>query len=119
MKTVHKYLLENEGKDTTLKPKEGFKVLHCQRVLVDKAIYLWVEEPLPAETPSVNETFRIVKSGDPVPVLSQHVATTVDVYAPEAYHVFQVSRQIVSTGNEAQSTIAQEAKAPLYLPLRA
>ena len=88
MKAIRKYKLSTEKTDTSLNLKWGYRFVHTEYVTVDKALYLWVEEPLSAEAQSVSVKIKVAKSGDPLPDSCRHIATAVDSFAPEAYHVF-------------------------------
>lgn len=89
MKVVHKFRLGNDANETTLKLKQGYKILHSEYVLVDKAICIWVEQTLDVEVPDKEVTFKTVNSGDPLPNHLQHVASVVDSFTPESYHIFK------------------------------
>jgi hypothetical protein len=50
MKAIHKYELKTDGAETELNLKQDFRIVHAEYVLVDKAVYIWVEEPLAAKS---------------------------------------------------------------------
>jgi hypothetical protein len=89
MKVIHKYPLVDDGKAISLSLKHGFRIVHAEYVLVEKAVFIWVEEPLAAKISEQEVSFVVVRSGEPVNKQFQHVATAVDLLAPEAYHIFQ------------------------------
>lgn len=89
MKAIHKYQLNSDGSETQLSLKEGFKIVHAEFVLVEKAVFVWVEEPLAAKIPTIEVPLTVVRSGEPLSKDFQHVSTAVDALAPEAYHIFQ------------------------------
>lgn len=88
MKAIHKYQLNIDGSETELSLKQNFRIVHSEYVLVDKAVYVWVEEPLAAKIPVEQVRFLVVRSGEPLSASYDHVATAVDLLAPEAYHIF-------------------------------
>lgn len=88
MKAIHKYQLKIDGSETELNLKQNFRIVHAEYVLVDKAVYIWVEEPLAAKIPVEQVEFFVARSGEPLSASYDHVATAVDLLAPEAYHIF-------------------------------
>lgn len=88
MKAIHKYQLNTDGSPTELKLKENYRIVHAEYVLVDKAVFVWVEEPLAAKICLRAVEFQVARSGDPLSSSYEHVATAVDLLAPEAYHIF-------------------------------
>jgi hypothetical protein len=77
--------------------KEGFRIVHSEYVLVDKSIYLWVEQTLDVDVPDKKLQFKVVKSGEPLPDRLQYVSSVVDNFAPEAYHIFTEPSVSVAT----------------------
>ncbi|WP_228152562.1 MULTISPECIES: DUF7352 domain-containing protein [Marinobacter] len=90
MKTIHKFRLESGKEPNVLRLRKGFRVVRCEYIVPQKAVYLWVEQPLSVATPVVERQFVVVSSGDPVPVSYQHLGTALDPFGPEAYHVYEV-----------------------------
>ncbi|KZZ49730.1 hypothetical protein A3758_12730 [Oleiphilus sp. HI0118] len=88
MKAIHKYQLNTDGSETALNLKENYRIAHAEYVLVEKAVFVWVEEPLAAKIPTREVEFLVARSGDPLSSEFDHVATAVDSLAPEAYHIF-------------------------------
>lgn len=89
MKVIHKFRLATDSKQVTLTLKESFKIVHSEYVLVDKSIYIWVEQTLDVEALTQQVTLKVIKSGDPLTDNLQHVASVVDSFTPEAYHIFR------------------------------
>lgn len=96
MKTIHKYRLEVSRKLNTLTLREGFKVVRTEYLITEKAVYIWVEEPLNVATPSREHQFRVALSGEPVPEHYSYRGTALDTFGPEAYHIFEVMEESVS-----------------------
>ncbi|MDX1587372.1 MAG: hypothetical protein R3296_00405 [Oleiphilaceae bacterium] len=90
MKTIHKFRLDSGKEPTTLKLRQGYRVVRCEYLVQDKGVYLWVEQPLNVEIPLVERQFVVAYSGDPVPKSYQYLDTALDTFGPEAYHVFEV-----------------------------
>lgn len=90
MKTIHKFRLEPGKQPTTLTLKEGYRVVRSEYIVPNKAVYLWVEQPLNVTTPSMERQFRVAFSGEPVPDSFEYLDTALDLFGPEAYHVFAV-----------------------------
>jgi hypothetical protein len=93
MKAIHKYRMGNERNLHTLKLKKGFKIVHSEYIVTDKAVFLWVEEPLAVDIETQEVSYRLAMSGDPVSDQSEHVATAIDIFGPEAYHIFEEGKQ--------------------------
>lgn len=89
MRVIHKFKLAVDGSATELKLKHGFKIVHCEYVIVDKAVCIWVEQTLSPSVREMDVVYRVVKPGDPIADDLAHVASAVDSLAPEAYHIFQ------------------------------
>lgn len=90
MKTIHKFRIDPDRAVTTLRLKEGFRVARCEYILSDKAVYLWVEQPLHVDVPTVEKHFKVAYSGEPVPDNYRYLHTALDPFGPEAYHLFEV-----------------------------
>ncbi|MCK7548318.1 hypothetical protein ACFQGA_12405 [Marinobacter koreensis] len=90
MKTIHKFRLESGKEPTVLHLKDGYRVVRCEYIVPHKAVYLWVEQPLNVETPTVVSQFRVAMSGEPVPDHYEYLDTALDPFGPEAFHVFAV-----------------------------
>lgn len=101
MKTILKFRLESGKQPNTLKLRPGYRVVRCEYVVPQKAVYLWVEQPLKVDLPELERQFLVTFSGEPVPSAYQYVDTALDPFGPEAYHVFEV-RTEEETGNRAE-----------------
>ncbi len=97
MKTIHKFRLENGKELTTLKLRQGYRVVRCEYLVSQKAVFLWVEQPLKVDLPELERRFLVTFSGEPVPSAYQYLDTALDPFGPEAYHVFEVRGE---TGEE-------------------
>lgn len=120
MKTIHKFRI-NPGKEPTrLALKEGFRVVRCEYLVPEKGVYLWVEQSLNVTTPTVERSFRLAFSGEPVPEQYQYLGTALDTFGPEAYHVFEVPDESAGRQREhhqsAESALFGQAQ---YRPLAA
>ncbi|MDI9243818.1 hypothetical protein [Marinobacter sp. CHS3-4] len=93
MKTIHKFRLESGKALNTLKLKSGYRVVRCEYLVSEKAVFLWVEQSLKVDLPEVERQFLVAFSGEPVPSDYDYVDTALDPFGPEAYHVYQVSHQ--------------------------
>ncbi len=89
MKTVHKYRLEGPKVVNTLRLREGFRVVRAEYLLTEKAVYIWVEEPLSVDSAVCTRRFNVALSGEPVPNDFTYQATALDPFGPEAYHVYE------------------------------
>lgn len=90
MKTIHKFCLAAGKEPTTLTLREGFRVVRCEYLMPQKAVFLWVQQPLSVTAPLVERHFRVAMSGEPVPDSFEYLDTALDPFGPEAYHVFEV-----------------------------
>ncbi len=93
MKTIHKHRLaaDNEVQLIKLSP-EGI-VREVEFVQQERAIYMWVEVPAGSviESNLVERSFRVFRTGDGIPDHAEYVGTTLDVFTPEAYHVYELT----------------------------
>jgi len=92
MKTIHKFRIECGKEPTTLRLREGCRVVRCEYLVAQKGIYLWVEQPLNVTVPTIERQFVVAFSGDPVPDSYQYLDTALDPFGPEAYHLFEVTQ---------------------------
>ncbi len=90
MKAIHKYRLSHEKKPVELSLREGYRFVRSEYLPTEKAVFIWVEEPLSPSIPECKREFRVVLSGEPVPEDYLHLDTALDTFGPEAYHVFQL-----------------------------
>ncbi|MDE1465690.1 DUF7352 domain-containing protein [Spartinivicinus poritis] len=88
MKTIHKYLLEDGMNTLTL--KQGYRIVRSEYLLVEKAVYLWIEESLAITTPESSCQFKVVKTNAPIPENYKYLDTALDPIEAEAYHVYQI-----------------------------
>lgn len=90
MKTIHKHRLDIDSKVNTLSLREGYRVVRCEYLVPEKAVFLWVEVPLDITLPVHERQFRVVRSGEPVPDDFSYLDTALDPFDPRAFHVFEV-----------------------------
>ncbi|MFE8072449.1 hypothetical protein QQM79_15430 [Marinobacteraceae bacterium S3BR75-40.1] len=90
MKTIHKYRLAGPGEVTRVKLREGHRVVRSEYLVVEKAVFIWVEEPLNVDIPTREHAFRVALSGEPVADELEYRDTALDPFGPEAYHVFEL-----------------------------
>ncbi|MAL97477.1 MAG: hypothetical protein CL583_03410 [Alteromonadaceae bacterium] len=93
MKTIHKYRLEAYQGLNNLRLRDGFRIVRTEYLVTEKAVFLWVEEPLRADVASQQYNFRVALSGEPVPEHYCYRGTALDPFGAEAYHVFEVMEQ--------------------------
>ena len=93
MKAIHKYRIEKERDSQTFNLKRGYKIVRSEYILTEKAVFLWIEEPLAVDIETQDVKFKLVMSGDPVADNDAHVATAIDTFGPEAYHIFEVGKE--------------------------
>ncbi|MDO6442188.1 hypothetical protein [Marinobacter sp. 2_MG-2023] len=103
MKTIHKFRIEPGKEPTTLSLTEGYRVVRCEYLIPDKAVYLWVEQPLNVGAPVLKRQFRVAFSGEPVPRDFEYIDTALDQFGPEAYHVFAVPAENQADGVEPEN----------------
>ena len=94
MKTIHKFRLESGKEPNTLKLRPGYRAVRCEYVVPQRAVYLWVEQPLKVDLPELERRFLVTFSGEPVPSAYEYVDTALDPFGPEAYHVFEVVNEV-------------------------
>ena len=93
MKAIHKYRIGNDRSLHVLKLKKGFKIVRSEYIITEKAVFLWVEEPLAVDIETQEVIYKLAMSGDPVSDDCEHVATAIDTFGPEAYHIFELGKQ--------------------------
>ena len=92
MKAIHKYQIGNERSTQVFNLKKGFKIVRSEYIITEKSVFLWIEEPLSVDIETEEVTYRLAMSGDPVSNNCEHVATAIDTFGPEAYHIFKVGK---------------------------
>lgn len=112
MKTIHKFRLECGKAVNRLKLREGYRVVRCEYLVLEKGVYLWVEQPLNVSIPFEERQFMVVGSGDPVPASYQYLDTALDVFGPDDYHIYEVRENVAS----ASTNTAQPHFSPLLRP---
>ena len=96
MKAIHKYRIGTERNLHVFNFKKGFKIVRSEYIVTEKSVFLWIEEPLAVDIDTQEVTYRVAMSGDPVSDNCEHVATAIDSFGPEAYHIFEVGKQVVN-----------------------
>lgn len=99
MKAVIKFKLALDQAAIALELRRGAKVIRTEYVITDKSVYMWVEEPLSIEIPKETRRFRVVRSGQPVPLQYAHCGSALDTFTPEAYHVYEVIEAVGQAGD--------------------
>jgi hypothetical protein len=94
MKTILKFRLVSGKEPNVLKLRPGYRVVRCEYVVPQKAVFLWVEQPLKVDLPELERRFLVTFSGEPVPTAYQYLDTALDPFGPEAYHVFEVIDEV-------------------------
>ncbi len=113
MKTIHKFRIETGKEATTLNLREGYRVVRCEYILPEKAVYLWVEQPLNVTAASVERKVRVVFSGEPVPDDYHYLGTALDAFGPEAYHLYELPTPVASrAASELEAALENRAASP-------
>ncbi|MHA7880482.1 MAG: DUF7352 domain-containing protein [Saccharospirillum sp.] len=99
MKTIHKHRLDIDAKVNTLALREGYRVVRCEYLVPEKAVFLWVEVSLDITRPMREQQFRVIRSGEPVPDDFDYLDTALDPFDPKAFHVFEIP-QAHATGKQ-------------------
>lgn len=107
MKTIHKFRLDCGKEPTTLKLREGYRVVRCEYLVSQKGVYIWVEQPLNVDIPLVERQFVVALSGDPVPMRYQYLDTALDTFGPEAFHVFELPQVAETARSVPESAISR------------
>ena len=100
MKAIHKYQIGNERSTHNFNLKKGYKIVRSEYILTEKSVFLWIEEPLSVDIQTQSVSFKMAMSGDPVTDNCEHVATAIDSFGPEAYHVFEIGQESTNTINQ-------------------
>lgn len=94
MKAIHKYRLETSDTVNTLHLKAGYQVVRFEYLVAEKGLFMWVEEPLRADVPYCQASFRVAMTGKPVAMDYEYMDTALDPFGPEAYHLFRVKAEL-------------------------
>lgn len=96
MKTVHKYRLESGNQVNALKLRQGYRLIHSEYLVTEKAVFVWIEVPLDLTLPEQEVKLKVFRTGEPVPRNFQHLTTAVNGFDPEAYHIYSIPAQEMS-----------------------
>lgn len=96
MKTVHKYRLEHDNIQHQLKLREGYRVVHSAYLVTEKAVFVWIEVPLDLSLPEQNIALRVFRTGEAIPKSFDYLASAIDDFGPEAYHIYRAQEALVS-----------------------
>jgi len=93
MKTIHKHRLTVESEVQKLKFSPEGIVREVEYIQQERKIHVWVEVPADSviESNVVERNFRVFRTGDGVPDHAAYMGTALDVLAPEAYHVYELT----------------------------
>ncbi|WP_114416586.1 DUF7352 domain-containing protein [Marinospirillum perlucidum] len=100
MKTIHKYPL-NSADTTLLKLRRGYRLVHSEYLVTEKAVFVWIEVPLDVDLPEETLALKVYRTGEPLPKALEHLDTAVDPFGPEAYHVYRVKEESSSLSRVA------------------
>lgn len=93
MKTVHKYMIDNLEGEFTLKLPEDAIVRYADYLLSARKIAVWVEVDADVflnPTSKVERNFHVYKTGQGIADNAVYVATCLDQYIPETYHIYEI-----------------------------
>lgn len=90
MRTIHKFQLEINTDCQMLELPEGSRMLHAEYVMPRRAINLWFEVTADMTADRFPHKYRIFATGDGIPDQGEYVATAIDQYLPESYHVYEL-----------------------------
>jgi len=96
MRTVHKFRLETGSKGNCINLREGFRILHSEYLVTEKSVFVWIEVPLDITLPEHPVQLRVFHTGDPIPAHYEHLATAVDAFGPEAFHIYALETETVA-----------------------
>lgn len=93
MKTIHKHRLDINDDIQTVKLSPEGVVREVAYIQQERALYIWVEVPAGSVIDSnpVERSFKVFRTGDGVPDHGVYLATALDVMAPEAFHVYELT----------------------------
>ncbi|SFX43034.1 DUF7352 domain-containing protein [Marinospirillum alkaliphilum] len=101
MKTVHKFRLECGGALNSLKLRKGFRLVHSEYLVTEKAVFVWIEVPLDLSLPEVQLKLRVFRTGEAIPRNFSYLSSAVDGFGPEAYHIYSLEAQDLVMGQVA------------------
>jgi len=91
MKTIHKFAVPLPPEVINLDLPAGSKILSLRFLQLEKSLFLWAEVPVGATLGTEQRQFRAFKTGDGIPASSTYIATAIDQYQPEAYHLYEMA----------------------------
>lgn len=113
MKAVHKYGFDTDQNEFSLELKQGYKIIHAEFSVIDKRVYVWIEQPLAVQTPVLNKRFKLVPCDVPVNDSFEHLCTAVDPFSPVAFHLFGERSELcpVELSSHKESSSQRRSKA--------
>lgn len=90
MRTIHKFQLDISTDSQVLELAEGSRLLHAEYVMPIRAINLWFEVTADMTACTAPHKYRIFATGDGIPDQGEYVATAIDQYLPESYHIYEL-----------------------------
>ncbi len=90
MKTIHKHELAINTESQTIELPINARILEFSFIRNNKALFIWVEVNADLNGEKEPRTFRVYKSGDGIPESHQFIASTVDQYFPESFHLYEI-----------------------------
>lgn len=96
MRSVHKFRLEAGKQGNRIKLREGYRLLHSEYLVTEKSVFVWIEVPLDITLPEVHLELRVFHTGEAIPKHYQHLATAIDNFGPEAFHIYALDSRALA-----------------------
>ncbi|MCG8317124.1 MAG: hypothetical protein MI976_28220 [Pseudomonadales bacterium] len=90
MRTIHKFEVHINQEQQVIDLPEEHTFLAAEYMIPKRSIFVWMEVPADLTVAKTPHKFRVFCTGDGIPDNYQYLATCIDQYLPEAYHLYRV-----------------------------
>ncbi|PIE41141.1 MAG: hypothetical protein CSA49_04730 [Gammaproteobacteria bacterium] len=90
MRTIHKFEVHITQEAQTIDLPKDHRFLAAEYIIPKRLLGVWMEVPADLTMEKVPHQFRVFCTGDGIPANYKYLATCIDQYLPEAYHLYQV-----------------------------
>lgn len=91
MRTIHKFEVHINQETQTIELPEDHRFLAAEYIIPKRSLFVWIDVPADLTIEKVPFKFRVFCTGDGIPANYKYLATCIDQYLPEAYHLYHVA----------------------------
>ena len=88
MRTIHKFEVQINQEAQTIELPEDHRFLAAEYIIPKRSLFVWMEVPADLTLEKAPHKFRVFSTGDGIPASYQYLATCIDQYLREAYHLY-------------------------------